>query len=863
VIGLPNLPLQSRAWLSVPLGLKILSLSVAWQFLSIDTGFAQQDPRKTSDHGELFRELEVVFNRGQYNRVGQLDQVLSNYYLGEAEVRMMPKICESYARIGASSAALKRAQNLLGRFPENAEALWLVAHYASEMGETIIVKDALDAINGLAKEKKVRRSDPFQLLVLGKTALAMGADADTVLQGYFQPVTTEAPWLSDGWLASGELALTKRDFKRAAATFKAALKVHPTDPDLLVGLAKALQPSNGEAAKEALDSALKINPRHAEALLMGAAKMIDNEEYADAVNTANLVIADCSDHPKAWAHIAAVAIIRQNTSAYQEARKKGLARWEDNPWFDYTIGQRIARKLRFAEAAEAQRRALAMDPKFAPAKLELSQNLLRLGLEDEAFKLVAEIREDDPYSVVAYNLSILEKNLSAFEEVKDDHFVLKMPPIEAQTYGDRALELLRRARIQLGEKYGYVPEESTLVEFFPAQQDFAVRTLGVPGGEGLLGACFGSVVTMNSPGGVGAGLNNWEATLWHEMCHVITLGATENRMPRWLSEGISVYEERQYDPTWGKTMTPQFRSIILEGDGLVPLEALSGAFSGGVDIGFAYFQSSLVVEFIIERFGLPKLLEIMAQMRLGKTDEEAIRNVLGSLNIIDRDFATFAEKRARALAPNVDWSEPDAADYADTGAAVRSKPNNLALLVTHANELAQVEDWPRLERVARHLISLYPGYSGKGNPYEMLALARARQDDPQGERDALEQLAKISSEDASAFRRLMDIALKEGDWPAVEKGATRSMAINPMIPRLHYCRGCAEEATGKPGAAISSFQRWLDLGPSNPAEAHFRLGRLLIDNDRERARRHILDSLALAPRNLEGHEVLKKVREKK
>jgi len=45
-----------------------------------------------------------------------------------------------------------------------------------------------------------------------------------------------------------------------------------------------------------------------------------------------------------------------------------------------------------------------------------------------------------------------------------------------------------------------------------------------------------------------------ESTLWHELAHVVTLSATHNRMPRWLSEGISVYEERQRDPAWGMKM---------------------------------------------------------------------------------------------------------------------------------------------------------------------------------------------------------------------------------------------------------------------------------------------------------------------
>ena len=49
----------------------------------------------------------------------------------------------------------------------------------------------------------------------------------------------------------------------------------------------------------------------------------------------------------------------------------------------------------------------------------------------------------------------------------------------------------------------------------------------------------------------------WESVLWHEFCHVVTLKMTKNKMPRWLSEGISVYEERQVDPAWGMKIDPR------------------------------------------------------------------------------------------------------------------------------------------------------------------------------------------------------------------------------------------------------------------------------------------------------------------
>ena len=44
---------------------------------------------------------------------------------------------------------------------------------------------------------------------------------------------------------------------------------------------------------------------------------------------------------------------------------------------------------------------------------------------------------------------------------------------------------------------------------------------------------------------------------------MVTLSKTHNKMPRWLSEGISVYEEERADPAWGTALNPQFRAMIL------------------------------------------------------------------------------------------------------------------------------------------------------------------------------------------------------------------------------------------------------------------------------------------------------------
>jgi hypothetical protein len=172
---------------------------------------------------------------------------------------------------------------------------------------------------------------------------------------------------------------------------------------------------------------------------------------------------------------------------------------------------------------------LVLDKDYLPAKMQLCHDLLRLGDETEAWKLAANIRAKDGYNVQAHNIGLLEQEMNGYTTQRFEDFILKMPKRDWPIYGERALALLREAKTTLTAKYGLNLTRPVMVEFFGEQQDFAIRTFGSLGGQGLLGVCFGTVITMNSPGGLAHRGSNWEATLWHEFCHVITLTLTKNK----------------------------------------------------------------------------------------------------------------------------------------------------------------------------------------------------------------------------------------------------------------------------------------------------------------------------------------------
>jgi tetratricopeptide (TPR) repeat protein len=399
------------------------------------------------------------------------------------------------------------------------------------------------------------------------------------------------------------------------------------------------------------------------------------------------------------------------------------------------------------------------------------------------------------------------------------------------------------------------------VELFANPQDFAVRTCGIPDVDGYLGVCFGSVITANSPKAQRPA--NWQAVLWHEFCHVVTLHLTRNKMPRWLSEGISVYEESQRNPTWGQQMNPRYRRMILTGE-LTPIGKLSGAFLSPptpMHLQFAYYESSLVVEFLIGRFGLQSIRAILADLGDGAEINAALSKHAATLAQLEEQFEAFARKRAEAMAPQADWDEPskeqvDPADPQAVAEWLAGHPNSFWALRLQAQMLLKDERWEEAKKPLEKLISLYPAYVEEDNAYQFLAAVHRKLGETQQEHDALSKLAKMSSDAADAYLRLMEIATEQQAWEQVVENGDRYLAVYPMLSNAYWWIGRAAEELGRNERAVESYRRLLLLDPSGPVEVHYRLGRLLRHENPDAARRHVLEALADAPRFRDGHRLL-------
>jgi tetratricopeptide (TPR) repeat protein len=535
-------------------------------------------------------------------------------------------LVKSLLTVGRYADARSNALAGVDDFPGSMSLRLLAREAALFQNDVAGANQQLNEVKYLIQRRARFEQNGENLVAMGRALLLLDVEPRLALKNCFQRAYGMDPPVRDAYLAGGQLALDKHDFPLAADTFRAGLKKFPGDPDMEAGLAHAFATGNGEETLKAVEEALAVNPSHIPSLLLLADHLIDAEKYDEAEKQLDRVLKVNPWRPEALAYRAVLAHLRNDLAGEAQFRAKALKYWAANPQVDYLIGLKLAQKYLFEEGAAEQRRALDLQPDYLPARRQLAEDLLRLGRDEEGWKLAQEVRAQDEYDVATYNLATLHDQMVKFRTLTNADFILHMSALEAQLYGGQVLDLLGRARAALCRKYGVELKRPTVVEIFPDQRDFAVRTFGMPGNPGYLGVCFGSVITANSPASQAPNPANWEDVLWHEFCHVVTLNATKNRMPRWLSEGISVYEERQADPAWGERMNLAYRDMILHGR-LTPLGELSGAFlqpKNSEVLQFAYYESSLVVEFLMQQFGLETVKQILLHLRNGQEINQAI-----------------------------------------------------------------------------------------------------------------------------------------------------------------------------------------------------------------------------------------------
>jgi len=553
--------------------------------------------------------------------------------------------------------------------------------------------------------------------------------------------------------------------KEAADLFREALTQDPTNVDAFLGLAVVSAESFDGKAVFYVNRALTLDPNKVRAHELAAAFALDNDDRDQAEAEADKALALDANSLDAMSVHAAIELIEERSPDAWLSRINLI-----NPHYGTAYSQ-IAHHLelhyRQEDAAVYYRKATDIEPTLWSAHAALGIALMRLGQQDEAQKEL-ELSYNNAYrNAATVNSLRLLDSYKNYVVIRDDSTILKLKKTEADLLRPYMQDELHQIIAAYNTRYAIKLPQPVQLEVYPDHEDFAVRTMGMPG-LGALGVTFGEVIAIDSPSARRPGDFNWGATLWHEMSHVYVLTLTKNHVPRWFTEGLAVHEEGEHSPEWKNRASPDVLIAIREKK-LLPILKLDRGFvypEYPSQVVVSYFQAGTICDFIKEKWGEPKLLEMVRAYASLQTTPDIIQH---NLNLAPEEF----DKQY------LDWIDTRYQSEASHLESWRQRMRALALA-------ARDQQWDTVLKDAVFGARQVGWFTGDGSAYELLADAYHAKNNVQSEAEILTSYEHAGGQNPAILKRLAKLEEQLGNKSAASATLARINYIYPVNdPDLH------------------------------------------------------------------------------
>jgi tetratricopeptide (TPR) repeat protein len=689
-------------------------------------------------------------------------------------------------------------------------------------------------------------------------ALKHRGDANT--RACYQRLTRSAdPALQgEGFWALG-------DFKAANDAFRAAVKARPKDPAPRVRWGRLfLDHYQASDAQDLFKEALEINKEYAPALL-GMALVAGENYEAQAIKFAEEALKADPKLVEAQEVISRVQLEDNEPDKAAESARKALeidkesldamallgtidmlADKKETPWMTrvfainpkYGNAYAIAAHFfiinrRYEEGIELYRKSLDLDPTLQSARSDMGVNLMRLGKEGEARQQLEQCYNEGYQSPETVNSLRLLDSYKDYVTFETPTTILRLAKKEATLLRPYFQSEFDRALAAYEKKYKFKLKSPVQLEVYPNHEDFAVRTVSMPG-LGALGVTFGYVVAMDSPSGRKPGQWHWAETMWHELSHVYVLEMTNHRVPRWFTEGLAVYEETAASPNpgdrWGDPIDHESIMAIKEKK-LLPVAEIDRGFVHPTypsQVLVSYFQGGKICTFIVQKWGWDKILAMIHDFGENRTTPEVIEKEFGMKpEEFDKQFMAWLDPQVRNTVDHIEeWTK----------------------LIREVNEEAKAKKWDELIPKAEQAEAWYPDYVEAGSPYEFLADAWKAKGDKGKEVGALELYSKMGGREPAILERLSLLQVEAGRKKEAAATLERLNFIYLEDEVAHQRLGDLDMDLANANGAIREYNAVLAGKPLDPAGAHYGLARAYMAEHKVKdAREEVISALEVAP----------------
>lgn len=692
----------------------------------------------------------------------------------------------------------------------------------------------------------------------------------------FDEAITADPGNLEPRLLLGELFLSKYNSGEAGALIDEVRAANPSYPRALAADAQRAKFDGSGEVLERLREALEVNPSLVQARVLLAQQMLTSEQFSAAAAEAEMALEVNPRSLPALAALAAARYLQRDKAGFEQIAERAM---EINPQYGelFNVAAEMAVQNRlYSDAVRLAERAVAIEPAGWAAHGTLGINQLRVGQIEQGRESLERAFSGDPFNVWFKNTLDLLDTFERYRTLPTEHFELFIEQDRSELLSLYMGPLADEAWQRLTDKYGYRPAKPVRVEVYARHADFSVRTVGLAG-LGALGVAFGPLLAVDAPAAAGMGDFNWGSTLWHEIAHVVTLGATDNRVPRWFTEGLSVYEQRRARVSWGEEADPGFLLAYLDGK-LLPVSQINDGFvrpSYPAHVMHSYLQASLVCELIERDFGFDAIRAMLDRYRRDATTPEIVTDVLGvTPEQLDGRFVEFLEAeyadQLRALrfglehrvaAPEPGSQPPAPVSTEQLQARVRAQPDDFLARLELGVRLYQAgDDLAAVEQLTAAR-DLFPGHAGEGSAYGYLARIYEQRGELEHAVELLQRQLSYNESSYMAYTKLAELQQRLGRNAEALDTLERTMYINPYEIAVHLTLAALYEEAGAPEAVVRERKAVLALDPVDRAQALYLLAMAHVQvGESAAARLAVLGALEIAPGYRPAQELLLRLR---
>src|SRR5580704_11173290 len=770
--------------------------------------------------------------------------------------RLLARLAELQLARGRLADAEKTAESAVAALPDNAAARLVLADVYAQTGR---FPEANAAYRWFIRFYNGRQPEDAATLLLVAHGSVEYARWNHNTQIFHFVVNTLCPDAlkndASAWeahLISGSLLLEKYNREQAVPELEQALAINPRAAEAIVLLGQdALDNNELDKAEAKAGEALRINPRLPSALRLKSDACYLSGRVEQTLAAANAALAVNPHDEGVLARVAACALLteglpsRSNLETWLAKSPDGGESNSAAPrfwkvWTDVNtthpkpgvfltaLGELLESRRRFDVAEVCYRRAMALAQQLPETKTSLGMLLMRVGRTDQARKILDEAFQADPYHTRVSNFRKVLKLLDGYQTISTEHFVVRVDSKLDKLLGGYIAEYLEQIYPELVERFGYAPPQRTHIEVFnnsdghSGHEWFSARMVGLPWIQ-TIGASTGVMVAMASPTSAPVPFN-WARVLRHEFVHVITVQQSGFNIPHWFTEALAVLNEGYPPPSeWMELLARRFPSQLRT---LATLDRGFERPSNSDDWQFAYCQSRLYAEYMIERGGTESLRKVLAAYRENLSTPAAIKRVFG-LDIADfeRGYLDFLKSKVTGLHPA---ELPPSESVQKLEKEVEAHPKDAAIAGAYAWVLLEKGNAGLAKKTAKDALTL-----DARQPWAALVLSRLDADEQKYSEGIarLEPLLDRSVPHAEILMTLAKLKLLDDKPQQAAELCELGAKYYPWQPDFVRGLAAAEGQLGNEKRLVEALTRLCDLAPDDAAPRK-RLAELALKQER-------------------------------